>query len=143
MKTVPISITFNPSKTVAQHIEKVRHISQLSSDELMNDILGNYLDDLFGGEIELLDPYVICRAHNSQKRAEAIAYAYNAFSLATAREHKRTWAAHATVVKKPRGSFYVRVQLMKPLKETTRRGPVLTDTTADTDPVPDRLTVRL
>ena len=47
--------------------------------------------------------------------------AYNALSLAVAREFKRDSADQVTVVKNSRGISYVQIELKKPLKEVTRR----------------------
>jgi hypothetical protein len=123
MKSTKPSPSFTPSKTVAQQLEKLGHISQLSRDEILNDIAGFYLGQLFGDypDTELLASHVTGRAHPSKEKAEAIANAYNALSLATARKFKRSWADQATVVKDSRGNFLVQVQFNKPLEETTRR----------------------
>ena len=123
MNTAPKSIIFTPSKTVAQHLEQLGRISQLSYDQILNDIVGQYLDQIFGDcrDTDLLASHVVGRAHPSHKKAEAIADAYNAFSLSAAREDKRHSADQATTVKNSRGISYVQVQLSKRLKETTRR----------------------
>ena len=86
--------------------------SQLSTDEILDDVVGSYLDQLFGDhpDTNLLAGHVIGRAHCSHKKAEAMADAYNAFSLAVARERKRNWADQATVAEDSKGIYRVRVQ---------------------------------
>jgi hypothetical protein len=69
-------------------------------------------------DTDLLASHISGYTHSSQKKAEAIAAAYNAFSLADARKAKRNRAAQATVVKDLKGISRVRVALGKPLKET-------------------------
>ena len=121
MRQVPKSIVFTPSKIVAQRLEQLGRISQLSTDQILDDVLGDYLDQIFSGcpDTDLLASHIDGYAHPSQKKARTIADAYNAFSLASARKYNVNPAYQATVVKDSRGISRVRVQLGKPLKETT------------------------
>ena len=93
--------------------EELGRISQHSTDQILNDVLGDYLDHIFGEypDTELLASHISGYAHPSRKKDETIAAAYNAFSLAEARKASRTRAAQATVVKDSNGIPRVRVQL--------------------------------
>jgi len=117
MKAAPKSIAFTPSNTLAQGLEKPGRISQLSTDQILNDVLGQYLDQIFGKnpDTDLLASHIRGCAHPSQKKAETIAAAYNAFSLADARKAKKARAYQASVARDSNGVSRVRVQPGKPL----------------------------
>jgi len=123
MKTVSKSIAFTPSKTLAPRLEELGRISQLSTDQILNDVLGGYFDQVFGEDpdTDLLASHISGYAHPSHKKAKAIATAYNAFSLAVAHKANRTRSDRATVVKDSKGVSRVQVHSGKPLKKTARR----------------------
>jgi hypothetical protein len=122
MKAASKPISFGPSNAIARRLEKLGRISQLSAGEILADIAGLYLDQVFGDfpDTELLASHITGRPHTSKEKAEEIAEAYNAFSLQTARKLKRDWADLAIVVKSSGGTSRVQVQFKKPLDETPR-----------------------
>ena len=117
MKAAFKSIAFTPSNALAQRLEQLSRISQLSTDEILNDVVGQYLDQVFGEnpDTDLLASHIRGYAHPSHKKAKTIAAAYNAFSLAAARKANRTRAYQASVVKDSGGVSRVRVQSGKPI----------------------------
>jgi hypothetical protein len=89
------SITVTVSGDLARQLEQLVRISQTPPGQIVDDVLGDYLDHLFGDcpDTDLLATHVIGRPHPSREKAQAIADAYNAFSLG------KIGANRATVVK--------------------------------------------
>ena len=113
MKSASSSIVFAPSKTTSQRLDQLSSISQLSIQEILDNVLGDYLDDIFGDapDADLLSTlYINGRTHSSQTKAKAIASAYNAYSIECARKVDRRWANRATVIKDTERIFRVEVR---------------------------------
>ena len=113
MKSVSSSIVFAPSKTTSQRLDQLASISHLSIQEILDNALGDYFDNLFGDtpDADLLSTlHINGRTHSSRTKAKAIASAYNAYSIECARKADRRWADRATVIEDSEGVFRVEVR---------------------------------